>query len=316
LPGAGKTLSAIEEKVLPAYLNKQVIYSNTFINLVGIRYFTDIDELLHVRNCVVFFDEIGDVVDAYAWDKVSQDVRRWFRFHRKRHVSILSTVQDISYFCKPARVLVTSHVLCENNDYPELIKKIFSWFGYGAVRVNQQELSAYELEKLQKGVGASPLVDDSDLESDEGFSDDLDLTELDKPLENPIVHRSYSYKKLLHKELDHLKIELVHKYCPECAGRQGEQILKENTFKEVFYNKKKKYYGLLTAEFCPSHPDVFLEVKESGIYDSEYELTISDVQVEWRPYVPSPAGHVRIPFKGALSPKLVSERLSLPKRLN
>jgi len=47
----------------------------------------------------------------------------------------------------------------------------------------------------------------------------------------------FSKKKLLHPELDDIKQELIHWYCPQCEQRQGTQIKKRRNF---FFRRKNK----------------------------------------------------------------------------
>lgn len=306
LPGAGKTLSAIEEKVLPAYLAGVPIWSNTFINLKGVNYFSDIEEVLDKRNILLFIDELGFVLDPYDWANIPKSVRVFFQFHRKKKIEIVSTTQDISFLAKPARVLVSNYIFCENSDWGQIVAKIFSFFGYGEVRLAQRALTFNDLQKLQKGVGASPLIDSE--EEEEEMPDDLDFDDLG--VESPIIRRSYSFKTLFHRELDEYKIEIYHKFCPLCNGRSGSQIKAEDSDIYIDYNKKLKRYFLKTSEFCSFHKDQLLDVRVSGIYDTDYELEPKDIDVVWKPYVPVKSGATLVPYKGVLSKKAISSRPS------
>jgi len=110
--------------------------------------------------------------------------------------------------------------------------------------------------------------------------------ELDAILENEEVQKkrkSYSIKNIIHHELDDFKIELVHKYCSECAMRQGSQILKADTLNICDYNKKKDKYILKVPEFCPIHKKTLLLVRQSGMYDTDYEPIIEEKEVIFVP---------------------------------
>lgn len=312
LPGAGKTLLSTEEQLIVRYKSGQRVASNFFINLKGITYYEGY-EFIYLRNCVLFQDEIGQILDPYNWKDLPYEVRQFYQNHRKLHNDIISTTQDVSFISKPARVLISEWYYCENNAYGEWLTRLLTYFHLPEIRIKIQAITSRELEKLQKGVGASPLVDTND-EDEESFSEDLNLSELETPLENPVKHKSFSYRQLAHRELDDFKIELVHRYCPDCASRQGEQILKDDTLKVCDYSKKRGY-SLKVAEFCPSHPLTQLIVKETGLYDTDYLIEPKDIKVEWRAYVPIKQGALKVPYKGALSAEMIKERSMLPKSL-
>lgn len=302
LPGGGKTLSAVESELIPRYLSGQLIRSNTFINLKGVFYFSEPDEIKEFKNCVVFVDEIGQILDPYAWRDMSFELRRWFSNHRKFHCDIISTTQDISQICKPSRILISDYIFTENdsNDF------LSSLFGLASSQLcfKQRTLAYQDLARLSRGFGSTetPSEDDSGLES---YSESITFNEVDLPKEIVAKKVYFNTKKLLHHELDDFKIELVHFYCPLCKSRQYKQILKAETLDYCHYNAKKKVYTAKEEIFCPNHPLQVLQIKESGIYDTDYLIEPPKRDdIVFVPMVPSEAGHTLVRYKGYVDPKL------------
>lgn len=296
LPGAGKTLSMVEEQILPAYLNGQQILSNFWLNLKGVKYFYTEEDFLDFRNGVLAFDEIGQILDPYNWKNLSFNVRRYFQNHRKFHVDIFSTTQDISFIAKPARVLISEYVFSENST-SNFLNSLLSLFGSSDLSFKQRHLTFAELYLLQKGLGGSSLVAEDDEFSHENYSEDLSFSDIEQNKDIPIKRVHYSFKKLIHRELDQHKIELVHYYCPVCRSRQLDRVLAEDTDKHFI--KDKKGYSILKPIYCPAHPAQLLEARESGVYDTDYlvEPAIPE-DIEFLPYVPSPKGYTKIRYKG------------------
>lgn len=301
LPGSGKSLGLVEEDLLPHLLQGEEVYSNFWINWNGpnLHFFNDISEVLDLRNAVIAFDEIGQVLDPRSWEQESSDVRRFFQLHRHRHLTILGTTQDISLVAKSARILVSEWILCENNDDSPLVKWIFEKIGLGRVRVKYQEISFNELQQLQKGIGAKPILDEPD--PSDSFSENIDFDDFEFEVKARNV--SFSYKKLLHKELNAFKTEMFHYYCPDCCSRQLDPIpydVDPNTLK---------------VETCPKHKNTILKIKPTGLFDTDYDIEVSTHDVEWRPFVPSPPGHVKIPYRGPLSKEMLAVKSKLPNDL-
>lgn len=298
LPGSGKTLGMVEEDLLPHLIAGEEVYCNFFVNWSGenIHFFTDIEDILNVSNCVVVFDEIGQVLDARSWDMESSTVRRFFQLHRHHHIDIYGSTQDISLICKSALIVVDEFILCENYDDHKFIKMIFNFFHYNRVRVKYENMSLLELKKMARGVSIALKkyeisngddVGQSEFEADS--FDDFDFEFLGTDANARIV--IFSIKDLLHKELDKNKKELYYKFCPLCFSRQGLKIPFDVNIED------------LEDEFCPKHINEKLIFKESGIYNTDEELEIPFKDIVWKPYVPSPAGHRLIEYKGSISSK-------------
>ena len=258
-PGAGKTLSAVIQEILPRYLEGQVIYSTTWLNLQGIHYFSSLDELEGVKNAVIFIDEIGQYLDPYAWKYISYNNRMLFQNHRKLKLTIISTTQDLSFIAKPARVLINDWVFCENNSHGVIMAKILAFFGIKEIIVKQLQLSVIDLLKLQKGVSSVGVIqgentDDLDNDFSDDFTSDLDFSKDD--LENKPESVHFSMKKIIRRDLDYLKEELVYFYCPLCESRQYYNIKQgqEHKYFNIYkYKGKDKFYNKMNY-FFPAHP--------------------------------------------------------------
>jgi hypothetical protein len=296
LRGAGKTLSAIHQEVKPRYKKGEKIVSTSFINLKGVETIHTPEDCLKLRNCVLFIDELGDFVDAYDWANISQDFRRFLRLSRKRKVDIITTAQDISYIAKPLRVLFSDWVYCENATPTGLAEKILKFFGLFTVKIKQQELTANELAKLQKGVGNNPLQE-KDEDEEIGDFEDFDIESL--PLEKKIKTFDYSKKDLICPDLDDFKIYHFYLYCPVCERQVGDYLTLEQAEKVIDYNKKQ--YFTKQPCYCDIHKQQLLEVRQAGIYDTDFEIPVPDVpELIFKAYIPSPKGYQNIPYKGII----------------
>lgn len=294
LRGAGKTLSAMFQEVLPRYLRGEKIVSTSFINLKGVDIIHTPEDCLKLRNCVLFIDELGDFVDSYDWANISQDFRRFLRLSRKRKVDIITTAQDISYIAKPLRVLFSDWVFCENATPAGLVAKILSWFHIFRIKIKQQELTANELIKLQKGVGNNPLVDNTNDDDLDDFSEDFDLDDFD--FEKKITVCEYTLKGLIRSDLTDLKIYNYQEFCSFC-DTGFEYIEKEKEDNLIDYNKKLGLF-FKKERLCPvcSKP---LSVREVGIYDTDYEIPVPPVpNLIFKPFIPSPEGYQLVSYKG------------------
>jgi len=299
LRGAGKTLSAIYEEVLPRYERGEKIVSNSFINLKGVEYVFSPEDCLKLRNCVLFIDELGDFVDVYDYMNSDPAFRRFLRLSRKRKVDIITTAQDISYIAKYFRVLFSDWVQCENATPVGLSAKILKWLHLFSVKIKQQELTANELARLQKGVGSSPLRDvELDLESES--NDDLDLNFDEAELENKVKTIDYYEKDLIRPDLNDFKLFHYYCYCPLCDTRSDFEIPLDKQDFLIDYEKKKGLF-LKKEQFCEIHPKTPLQVKEFGIYDSDYEIPVPEVpDLVFKAYTPSPKGYQLVAYKGLL----------------
>jgi len=65
-------------------------------NGIEVRIWKDLEELITVRDCDVFIDEIGTYFDARFWADLSQDVRRWIQQGAKMGIELYGAAQDFA----------------------------------------------------------------------------------------------------------------------------------------------------------------------------------------------------------------------------
>jgi len=275
LPGSGKTLGMVEEDLLPHLLDGQEVYTNIFINWnkPNIHFFTadEFEELAPtLRNCVLVMDEIGQVMEPRAWEQESGNIRRFFQLHRHRHVDIYGTTQDISLVAKSAWIVVDEWILCEKYENT-LIRKLWDKIRkQKTFSVQYQDMTYQELKKASNGW-------------DIGGTDEFGT------IGGDIRIKKYKVNELVHSELNEYKKELYHYYCKKCAGRQGKIITtrdKKDINKEIY---------------CEKHKDEILEIRETGLYDSEYEIEIKEKEIYFQAFIPSPKGYRLIKYGGPLT---------------
>ncbi len=302
LRGAGKTLSAVYEEVLPRYLDGRKIVSTSFLNLKGVDIINTPKDCEKLRNCVLFIDELGDFVDAYDWANISQSFRRFLRLSRKRKVDIITTAQDISYIAKPFRVLFSHWVFCENGSPRGLIGKFLRFSGLFYVRVVKEQLTANDLFTLQNGVGHNVLLDDdpsvSSVSGSDLDSDDFNIVkEVSKVSKTSSVF--YNNRKILRNDLDDKKIYQYASYCSKC--QDIVDYLEDEICDNAILFKKNKKPFFCCSLFCPDC-ETLLIPKKMGIYDTDFEIPLPEVpDLVFKPFVPSPKGERLIPYKGPLS---------------
>jgi malate/lactate dehydrogenase len=77
-------------------------------------------------------------------------------------------------------------------------------------------------------------------------------------------------------------------------------IKKEDTNKACKKDEKGNWI-LRQKEFCPKHPKEKLEIKESGIYDTDYEPIRIEKELIWVPLVDCKKGERKVRYNGPLS---------------
>jgi len=289
LTGSGKTLDQTEGPVLDAILRGEDVWCSYWLNLdlPNIHYFKDFEEIRALKNAVVVFDEVTDFFDPRAWMDEGSEVRRWFRLHRHRHLDIYCNTQDISLVAKTIGILAHEWLYCKPAEYGPAFTAVINFLIGHRIRIKIAEMTYQELKKMAVGFDIGEQI-----EAEGGY--------------RTTSHRP---ENLEHRELDDYKIELIHRYCNKCGGRQGEMIRKKET--EVWATKKEDKKGreigweLKNEEYCPKHKEEKLELKYSGIYDTDYDPPVEEKEVEFRPFVPIKEGAMMVPYKGALSDRQV-----------
>jgi len=252
LPGSGKSLDQTYAAVLPHLLNDEEVYCCYWLNWnkPNFHYFHpgDFDAIKHERNCVVVFDELAQTFEPRDWEGESGEVRAWFQLHRHNHVDIYANTQDVSLVAKTVGIIADQWIRCSKIEYGWLWALIRKWLGFNnKITILKEYLTFQQLKKMANG-----------WEIGEDVALDIDKEKIKRSIPDILCH-----------DLDDYKIELVHKYCPKCAARQGSQILKEDTEKICEWIDKQGWQ-LKIKEFCPKHKDTELEIRESGLYDTDY----------------------------------------------
>jgi len=262
LPGCGKSLDQTENPVLDHLLNGEQVYCCYWLNWnqPNYHYFTpgDFEAIKNLRNCVVVFDELAQSFEPRDWENESKDVRRFFQLHRHHHVDIYANTQDLSLVAKTIGIVADEWVLCDRIERGWLRKGFLKLFGIEEISISKEYLNLQQLKKIANGweIGEDVALD----------------------IETRVVN--YKKEKLKHIELDEYKIELIHWHCDQCGGRQGEIILRGKTDNIATYNEKLKEWVSKEPKYCPKHPGELLKIKETGLYDTDYEPE----QIE-RPYI-------------------------------
>ena len=290
LPGSGKTLDQTENDVLPHLLTGEEVWCCYWLNYKGanLHYFSEFEEVENLRNVVVVFDEIGQILPAREWEKEGLRVQLFFQLHRHRHVDIIGNTQDVSLVAKTVGIVANKWIYCERKNKIVLDFILKNILGLDIVMINKTEMSYQGLKKMANGWEMSQTMD---LRKD-----------------SRTMRKWYRTNKIIHKELDKYKIELVHRYCPLCAMRQGAQILSEDTDKICI--KVKGVYRLKEKEYCPKHTTTELQIRLSGIYDTDHEPEVKEKKIILQPMIDSPEGYTRIKYTGRLSERQAQLKLS------
>jgi len=293
LPGSGKTLTQTELIVLPALLEGLDVYVNYWVNcnLENYHYFSDFDEIKNVRNCLVVFDEMCKVLDPRDWEKEGSVVRDFFQLHRHRHIEIYGNTQHISFVAKTALAEVSQFFMCDR-EFDGFLSSVIPFF---PVVIRETPMSLKEIKLEEAGY----IMRDDDVEE---FS----------------VGKSQSYwfrqKKLQHHELDNIKQELIHWHCSKCNQRHLNQIPANQT--EVIAQKTRRGWVVrpdVEIPNCPKHKNHPLEIKESAIYDTDYEFITVEKDVYFKPFTKALK---EVPYRGRLTDTQLEYQKNLEQRYN
>lgn len=280
--GSGKTLDQNEEDVLTDLLDKQEVYTCYWVNttLPNWHYFAprDFDAIKNLRNATIVFDELRQSFDPRSWESETEEVRSFFELHRHRHNTIIGNTQDVSLVSKTVGIQTHEWILIEQISKGRFGHWIERLFKTESISVQKDFLTFQELKKMANG---------------------WELGE-DVALNSEWERKNYRIKDIIHPELDSIKIEIVHRYCPRCAMRQGEQILAADTNKICRFDDTVKSWILKKKEFCPKHVDEPLEVRLSGMFDTDYEPETVEKELLFKPFVKK---EIWSEYRGGLSVK-------------
>lgn len=251
--GACKTLRQNEEEVIPMLLDGLEVYCCYFLNyeLPNLHYFhpRDFDKVKNLRNSVIVFDEIRRSFDPRGWQMESEELRGFVELHRHRHNDIIFNTQDISLVAKTFGIQTHYWEYLEKIERGKILGMWDKITENEKIRTNISYLSFQQLKKLANG---------------------WELGE-DVVMETKGEIKKYEIKEILHRELNEIKIELIHRYCPKCKSRQGEQILRKDTEKEAEKIGEFEWISKKRGIMCPKHKETELIIRESAMFDTDYE---------------------------------------------
>jgi len=97
-------------EILPVAPTMRKVYSNLRVNKEVelefrgfIEYWGDPAQLISLRDCDVFWDEIATHLDSTQWANMSLEIKRWLQQHRKFGIEIYGTTQDFAMIDKSMR---------------------------------------------------------------------------------------------------------------------------------------------------------------------------------------------------------------------
>lgn len=272
--GSGKSLICTEEWTVPALIDGEEVWTCLWINWKGENWHffkpRDFNAIKDVRNAVVIFDEYRQSFDPRRYQDETEEVRAFFELHRHRHNDIRGNTQSAN--------LVALTIAQQAHEWSQVERLEPTWWniitdhliGKEYIRIKQDFLTFAELKKMSNG---------------------WELGE-DVAIDAEWVIKKYEVTALIHRELNDKKQELIHAYCPKCKMRQGffeslagkdiltTQIKAEDTdrYAKLEIRGKSWNYSWKEPRYCcrTNHADVLLEIKESGMFDTDYEPIVKE----------------------------------------
>lgn len=297
-PGSGKSLDQTLVDVLPHLLAGEDVYCCYWINWNRPNYhyfpptYQGWQSIKDITNCVHVYDEIMLVMDSRNHQNEGDDWRRYWALHRHNHQDIFANSQDVSQIAKTVGIVADDWELIVKEKPGLFWSFVYKFLGTDKhVRMYKYSLSWQRIKKL---AATTELGEDDELD------------------EEKFQRVVYTPDQIIRYDLEDYKVELIHSFCPKCAQRQGEQILKENTETVAKYNfKTDEWEWLDEAPLCPKH-GIELKLRDSGLYDTDYLPPVETPEVVVKYFVPSPAGHRLIPYTGPVDSSKVAQAGNIP----
>lgn len=239
--GMGKTMIMTYNHAIPALEAGCKVISDYKINWKGnnLSYFTpeEFDEVcMSWRNCLVLIDEIGVILDSRQFKEEGSNTRRFFSYHRKHHVEIITSTQHISQVAKTSKNLVSDWYICSQILESEFQKIILNIFGFKGIVIKTERV---ELQDL---------------------ADERNVLDPEAPIlfGKPEQAKTYwlSEKKLIRDDLEIKKEEIKYTGCIRCRIRFTDKDIKDT-------NNYKK---------CPLCMTETIGDITAIMYDTDYEL--------------------------------------------
>jgi len=239
--GMGKTMIMTYLHALPALEAGCKVISDYRINWKGsnLSYFTpeEFDEVcMSWRNCIVLIDEIGVILDSRQFKEEGSNTRRFFSYHRKHHVEIISSTQHISQVAKTSKNLVSDWFICSQIFETPIQKAFIRLFGFKGVVIKTERVELEELAAETKVLDPeAPIL-----------------------FGKPEAAKTYwlSIDKLVRSDLNTYKEELEYRGCLNCKTR----------FTEIDRFDTKDFVR------CPLCMTETIGDITSIMYDTDYEL--------------------------------------------
>jgi len=227
---------------IPALEAGVKVVSDYRLNWQGqnLSYFTpeEFDEVCMTwRNCVVLIDEIGAILDSRQFKEEGSNTRKFFSYHRKHHVEIVSSTQHISQVAKTSKNLVSDWYICSDVSKGSLAFQILlKIIMFKGVVIKTQRVELQELaDEKQTLDPEAPLI-----------------------LGTPEKGKTYwlNMHKLIREDLDEIKEEKTYTGCLLCKTRFTDKDLKDTKDNTI----------------CPLCMTNTIGPITSIMYDTDYEL--------------------------------------------
>lgn len=244
--GMGKTMIMTYLHALPALEAGLKVISDYKINWKGdnLSYFTpeEFDEVCMTwRNCIVLIDEIGVILDSRQFKDEGSNTRRFFSYHRKHHVEIVSSTQHISQVAKTSKNLVSDWFICSEISKSSLVMELFTkLIGYKGLIIKTERVELEELANEKQVLDPeAPLI-----------------------FGKPEKAKTYwiSEKKLIRNDLKDYKEEQEYSGCVNCKTRFTELDLTDTKNNTI----------------CPLCMTATIGKITSIMYDTDYELPMKN----------------------------------------
>jgi len=287
LPGSGKSLGLVEEDLLPHLLAGEEVWCNFWINWKGIKQ----EDGIYKQNLHFFTaDEFEELVPnlrncVLVMDEIGQvlEPRAWEQESGNiRRFFQLHRHHHVDIYGSTQDVSLVAKSAWIVVDEWILCHKL-------ELNLLDRLWNVITCRKTIK-IGYQSMTYQEIRKLTYGWENFID--EPEKGIGGEIRIINYNLEKLIHEELNENKEELEHYHCEKCVGRQEK------------------------GEFCPKHKEIKLIIKKSGMYDSDYDITVKEKAITFVAMIDSPAGYRKIPYKGALSQQQTNYKQNLSNKYN
>jgi len=164
-PGSGKTYTLVYY-CYKFFKEGKKIYSNFFIDLPGVIYFKNFQDILDVENAVILIDEAQIYLNSRKWDILPEDFQYKLQQHRKDGIDIYATTQHESRLDTIFREIVGRFFVVHN------FFNLFFWlteFSPNEMKRNLKTIESVRIIPFKKKIAS---LYDTLKKIDYNFSDD------------------------------------------------------------------------------------------------------------------------------------------------